>query len=74
MAKGDNVTVKSEIGGKLEKDDLKVTGAGGQIEVEWKKDQLIVQILGRTGKIRSKYTYALSAVRSVQEVRRDDEG
>ena len=73
MAKGDWVKVKSEIGGKLEEDQLMVTGAGGNVETDWKKDQLIVKILGRTGKTRRSVTYALSAVRSVEEVRRDDE-
>jgi hypothetical protein len=73
MAKGDVVTVKSEIGGKLETAEIKVTGAGGSVETEWKKDQLIVKVLGRTGKTRRSVTYALSAVRSVEEVRRDED-
>ena len=73
MAKGDNVLVKSDIGGKLESDHLIVTGAGGTVETEWKKDLLIVKILGRTGKTRRSVTYAMSAVRSVEEVRRDDD-
>lgn len=73
MAKGDYVTVKSEIGGKLNEDEIKVTGAGGQIEVEMKKDWLNVKVLGRTGKTRTQFMYALSAVRSFQEVRRDEE-
>lgn len=73
MAKGDYVIVKSEIGGKLERDELTVTGAGGEVETDWKKDQLIVKVLGRTGKTRKSVTFALAAVRSVEEVRRDDD-
>ena len=34
---------------------------------------LVVKVLGRTGKTRSQYTFTLSAVRSVQEVRRDED-
>ena len=73
MAKGDYVKVKSEIGGQLQEDELVVTGAGGTVEVDTKKDQLVVKILGRTGKTRKSVTYALSAVRSYEEVRRDEE-
>lgn len=73
MAKGDYVKVKSEIGGKLETDDLVVTGAGGTVEVAWAKERLEVKVLGRTGKTRKSVTFALSAVRSVEEVRRDED-
>lgn len=73
MAKNDWVKVKSEIGGKLEENHLIVTGAGGTIETIWAKERLTVRILGRTGKTRQSVTFALSAVRSVEEVRRDDD-
>jgi len=73
MARGDYVTVKSEIGGKLDETHISVTGAGGAVETDWKKDMLVVKVLGRTGKTRSQYTFTLSAVRSVQEVRRDED-
>ena len=73
MAKNDWIRVKSEIGGGLQSDHLVVEGAGGSIETDWKKDQLIVRILGRTGKTRRSVTYALSAVRSVEVVKRDND-
>jgi hypothetical protein len=75
VAKGDFVKVKSEIGGVLQTDELKVTGAGGSVEAEWdrKNQLLVVKVLGRTGKTRQAVSFALSAVRSVQEVRRDDD-
>jgi hypothetical protein len=75
MAKGDYVKVKSEIGGQLVVDELKVVGAGGSVETDWdRKNQLLaVSILGRTGKTRKLVSYALSAVRSVEEVRRDED-
>lgn len=73
MSKGDKVVVKSEIGGKLQEDTITVIGAGGTLETVWKKDQVVVKLLGRTGKTRQSITYALAAVRSVEEVRRDDE-
>lgn len=75
MAKGDWVKVKSEIGGKLEVDDLQVSGAGGNIEVDWadatKKGLVYVRLLGRTGKAKRAVTFALSAIRSVEEFHRD---
>jgi hypothetical protein len=72
MSKGDYVIVKTEIGGKLETDEIRVNGAGGEVETSWTNQRLVVKVLGRTGKTRSQYTYTLSAVRSVQEVRRDE--
>lgn len=75
MAKGDYVIVKSEIGGLLVTEEVKVTGAGGSVEVEWdKKAPLVtIRVLGRTGKTRRALTFATSAIRSLEEVRRDDD-
>jgi hypothetical protein len=75
MAKGDYVKVKSEIGGALHTDEVKVTGAGGTIETDWntKLGLLIVTVFGRTAKVRVRHSYATSAVRSVEERRRDEE-
>lgn len=75
MAKGDYVIVKSEIGGKIETDKIQVTGAGGSVEVEWdKKAPLVyIRVLGRTGKTRRALTFAVGAIRSLEEVRRDDD-
>lgn len=73
MAKGDYVKVRTEIGGKLETDEIRVTGAGGNVEVEFPKNSpfLEVSITGRTGKVKQAFRYALSAVRSVEEFHRD---
>ena len=75
MAKGDKVTVKSEIGGQLQMDEVLVTGAGGSVETDWNKKDglLVIKLLGRTGKVKQSVSFALSAVRSVTEVRRDDD-
>lgn len=75
MAKGDYVKIKSEIGGQLQEDEVQVTGAGGSVETDWdvKKNLLVVRVLGRTGKTRRSISYATSAVRSIEEVRRDEE-
>lgn len=75
MARGDYVRIKSEIGGVLEKDQVTVDQAGGKIEVEWDKKQPLVHVrlLGRTGKIKRTFSYAVSAVRSLEVLNSDDE-
>ncbi len=75
MARGDYVRVKSEIGGQLVMDEVVVATAGGNVEVEFdKKNPLVhVRVLGRTGKTRQAIAYALSAIRSIEEVHRDAE-
>lgn len=80
MSKGDYAIVKSEIGGALVTDEIKVTGAGGELEVKWPSETrggpvipvVVVSVLGRTGKVKRAITYAASAIRSLEEVRRDD--
>ncbi len=75
MARNDYVKIKSEIGGKLVEDEVKVAQAGGKIEVEWDKKQPLVEVrlLGRTGKVKRAYTFAVSAVRSLEVLNSDDE-
>jgi len=75
VAKGDYVKIKSEIGGKLEIDEVVVKGSGGTIEVEWDKKMplVVVQLKGRTGKIKQSFTYAVSAVRSLEVVDSNEE-
>ena len=70
MAKGDYALVKSEIGGQLMTDTIMVTGAGGKLEIEWDKKAplLHLRILGRTGKTNKSFTFAVSAVRSLEVV------
>lgn len=73
MAKGDHVTVKSEIGGQLVEDRVEVISNGGKIDVEWDKKQplLFVRLLNRAGDPTVMHTFATSAVRSVSEKRSD---
>jgi hypothetical protein len=76
MAKGDSVVIRSEIGGQLTTDQVKVTGAGGEIEVDWGdrgKGMVHVLLKGRTGKTKEKHTFALIAVRSMTETKKDVE-
>jgi hypothetical protein len=76
MAKGDSVVVRSEIGGQLTTDEVKVTGAGGSIEVDWgerSKGMVHILLKGRTDKVKVKHTFALIAVRSITETRKDDD-
>lgn len=77
MAKGDSVIVRSEIGGALTTDEIKVTSAGGSIEVDWgerSKGMVHVLLKGRTDKVKVRHTYALIAVRSIREEKKDEEG
>lgn len=83
MSKGDWAKVKSEIGGQLVVDEIKVLGAGGTLEIEYPEadkkglapilSMVTIKVLGRTGKVRSEIAFATSALRSVEVVRRDDE-
>lgn len=75
MAKGDYVLVKSEIGGKLQEDVIKATSAGATVEVEWqaKNNLVVVTVFGRTGKARKTISLDRSVLRSLEEVRRDEE-
>ena len=75
MARGDFVKIKSEIGGSLQSDLVMVEQAGGKIEVDWdKKAPLVhVNLLGRTGKVKRAYTFAVSAVRSLEVLNSDEE-
>lgn len=74
MARGDYAKIKSEIGGVLSEDVVRVTTAGGRLAVDLPKRDapwLSVQLLGRTGKTNRSYTYALSAVRSIEVFEKD---
>jgi hypothetical protein len=75
MARHDFVKIKSEIGGSLIEDLVIVDQAGGKIEVEWDKKQPLVHVhlLGRTGKVKRAYTFAVSAVRSLEVLNSDDD-
>lgn len=75
MARHDYVKIKSEIGGKLIEDQVTVDQAGGKVEVEWDKKQplVYVKLLGRTGKTKRTFTFAVSAVRSLEVLNSDDE-
>lgn len=73
MAKGDWVSVKTEIGGQLVEDRVSVTQNGGKIDVEWerKSSLLLVRLLNRAGDPTVVHSFAVSAVRSVTEKRSD---
>jgi hypothetical protein len=74
MAKGDWVRIKTEIGGALVQDEVKVEQNGGKIEVEWENGRmklLVVRLLNRVGDPTVVHSYAPSAVRSVTEKRSD---
>jgi hypothetical protein len=76
MAKGDKVIVKSEIGGQLVEEVVEVTAAGQKLDVDndGRRGLLTVEILNRNeGKTGVKHTFALSAVRSIHEFRREAE-
>ncbi len=72
MSKGDYVKVRSEIGGKLELTEVKVTQNGGKIEVDWgdavKKALVYVRLLNRAGNPTVQHTFAVSAVRHIEEL------
>lgn len=74
MSKGDFVTVKSEIGGKLESDTVTVTSNGGKVEADWdrKTNYLVVRLLNRAGDPVEEYQYAASAVRSIRKKVKDE--
>ncbi|HEX5016484.1 MAG TPA: hypothetical protein VFX15_02730 [Actinomycetes bacterium] len=76
MAKGDYVKIRSEIGGQLTEDRVDVVQDGGQIEVDWSeraKGMIHVKLMGRTGKLKQRFTYALIAVRSIESKVEEDE-
>lgn len=69
MAKGDYVTIKSEIGGKLESATIAVKQNGGDIEVKHERDgKVIVTMLNRNGRPTGlQHTFYPGSVRSVEE-------
>lgn len=75
MAKNDYAKIKSEIGSQLVESEIKVTGAGGRLEIVWPTSTarfLKISVLGRTGKINVQHAFALEAVRSVEYVTSDE--
>lgn len=69
MSKGDYIKVKSEIGGKLETAEVTVKQNGGKVESEWdlKKNLLHVRLLNRAGNPTIAHSFAIMAVRHVEE-------
>jgi hypothetical protein len=74
MSKGDYVAIRLEVGGKLVDEKIEVKRQGGTVDVEWvdKKGLVVVTVAGRTGKAAEKFSINTAALRSLQEVRRDD--
>jgi hypothetical protein len=69
MAKNDYVTVKSEIGGKLESTTVKVTQNGGDLEVKHERDgKVIITLLNRNKRPTGlTHTFFPGSVRSIEE-------
>lgn len=69
MAKHDSVTVKSEIGGKLDSTEIKVKSAGGRLEVKTERDgKVVVTVLNRNSKpTGEQYTFFAGTIRSIEE-------
>jgi len=78
MAKGDFVKVKYQVDQAIVEDTFTAETAGSTVELEEPKAKdavpmFSVRVLGRTGKVRRSIRLAAAAVRSIEEVRRDDE-
>lgn len=74
MAKGDYVKVKLEIGGQLVEEKVEVTQQGFTLATDRRpRDNVLnVELLNQKGRPVTVFAFAISAVRSVEEHRREE--